>query len=187
MSELVIGNGITIKIRKSGRARQMRIAVHRDGTVRATRPTRMGLRNFLFFLEHHLPWIQEKVNYFSTLPQVVHAVRHSKTEKLRLHAQAKELAEHRLKYFNHAYGFAYNRISIRDQKTRWGSCSRSGNLNFNYRIALLPPHLADYVIVHELCHLDELNHSKNFWTLMARVIPNPKELRRSPHFEIKLY
>jgi len=84
----------------------------------------------------------------------------------------------RIGELNAGYNFSFNRIAIRNQKTRWGSCSKQKNLNFNYRVALLPAHLADYIIVHGLCHLQELNHSTNFWALVSRVIPNHQDLRR---------
>jgi len=69
-------------------------------------------------------------------------------------------------------------VSIRNQKTRWGSCSRQKNLSFSYRLFLLPPRFCDYVIVHELCHLKEMNHSPKFWALVARTFPDYKKLRR---------
>lgn len=76
------------------------------------------------------------------------------------------------------YGFIYNRIAIRAARSRWGSCSRKGNLNFNYVIASLPPALMDYVIVHELCHLAVFNHSPAFWEKVSEVLPNYRVLRR---------
>ncbi len=91
---------------------------------------------------------------------------------------AKEIAENRIIHFNQYYQFNIKRVTIKNQKTRWGSCSKKGNLNFNYKIALLPPAMADYVIVHELCHLGEFNHSKNFWNLVAKTIPNHKTIRK---------
>lgn len=91
--------------------------------------------------------------------------------------RAYELAVSRLEYFNTFYNFKYKNITIKNTVTRWGSCSRQGNLNFNYRITTLPSDLSDYIIVHELCHLGEFNHSKNFWSLVARTIPNYKLLR----------
>ncbi len=84
----------------------------------------------------------------------------------------------KLEKFNKYYNFKYNRISIRNQRTRWGSCSRKGNLNFSYKILFLPEHLSDYIIVHEICHLKEFNHSKNFWNLVAKTIPDYLEKRR---------
>ena len=88
------------------------------------------------------------------------------------------LAEERIAEFNKFYNFEFGKIRVKNQKSRWGSCSKKGNLNFNYRIALLPKDVADYIIVHELCHLGELNHSKNFWNLVAKTIPNHKEIRK---------
>jgi predicted metal-dependent hydrolase len=97
--------------------------------------------------------------------------------------QARQIATERLAHFNQFYNFTYGRISIRSQKTRWGSCSKRGNLNFNYRIALLPPHLADYIIVHELCHIGQFNHSRDFWNLVAKADPEYKAHRA----ELKKY
>jgi len=84
-------------------------------------------------------------------------------------------AHERIRHFNLSYGFAIGRITIRNQRSRWGSASKKGNLNFHYKIALLPPRLADYIIVHELCHLAEFNHSPRFWSLVAKMLPDHKE------------
>ena len=91
---------------------------------------------------------------------------------------AQNLVENKIGYFNDFYKFNVNKITIKNQKTRWGSCSRKGNLNFNYRLALLPEYLSDYIIVHELCHLGELNHSPKFWDLVAKTIPHYKKIKR---------
>ena len=92
--------------------------------------------------------------------------------------QARAFVLERIAHFNRTYRCAIRKVFIRNQKTRWGSCSKKGNLNFNYRIIALPPSIADYIIVHELCHLKEFNHSKRFWDLVARVIPEHKAIRR---------
>lgn len=98
--------------------------------------------------------------------------------------QARRFVKKRIEHFNKLYGFRVNNVFIKNQSTRWGSCSSRGNLNFNYRVMFLRQELADYLIVHELCHLGELNHSKRFWALVKRTIPNfvslNKELRRTP-------
>jgi predicted metal-dependent hydrolase len=88
------------------------------------------------------------------------------------------LVEERLRYFNKIYGAKIGRVSIRKQRTKWGSASSLGNLNFNYRIAFLPEELRDYIIVHELCHLLEPNHSRAFWAHVARVFPSHRALRK---------
>jgi predicted metal-dependent hydrolase len=86
--------------------------------------------------------------------------------------QARILVKSRLEYFNLYYKFPIKKIFIKNQRSRWGSCSSKGNLNFNYKIALLPPELADYLVVHELCHLGEFNHSSAFWALVAETLPD---------------
>ncbi|MEI6280835.1 MAG: M48 family metallopeptidase [bacterium] len=91
---------------------------------------------------------------------------------------ARALAHARVAYFNTFYNFPVRRISIRNTKTRWGSCSQKGNLNFNYKILFLPALMTDYIIVHELCHLKEFNHSQNFWDLVAKIIPEHKVIRK---------
>ena len=91
---------------------------------------------------------------------------------------ARALVHERINYFNEAYGFSFNKVSIKNTKSRWGSCSKKGNLNFNYRIMFLPPALADYLIVHELCHIGEFNHSLRFWNLVARAVPDYKNLQK---------
>ena len=87
-------------------------------------------------------------------------------------ASARQLVRQRLEYYNQFYGFKYNRVSIKNQRSRWGSCSRQGNLNFNYRLVNLPSELSDYIIVHELCHLQEMNHGPSFWNLVAQMVPD---------------
>ena len=75
-------------------------------------------------------------------------------------------------------GVSYGRVTIRMQRTRWGSCSSKGNLNFNVLLALAPPEVLDYVVVHELCHRKEMNHSPRFWAAVASVLPDYEVQRR---------
>ena len=74
--------------------------------------------------------------------------------------------------------FKYNNIKIRDQKTRWGSCSSKRNLNFNYRLIFLPRGLAEYIVIHEFCHLAHMNHSKEFWALVEKLSPDYKKHKK---------
>ncbi len=121
-------------------------------------------------------WISDKLRSFMPFRPIVRR-KNSRAEYLKHKESARQLVERRLPELNQVYNFAYKKIAIRNQKSSWGSCSSQGNLNFNYKIALLPPHLADYLMVHELCHLGEFNHSQKFWNLVARTIPDYKKLR----------
>lgn len=96
-------------------------------------------------------------------------------------AEIRELADkaltyipERVSYFAKLVGVDYGRITIRNQKTRWGSCSAKGNLNFNCLLMLAPPEVIDYVVVHELCHRKEMNHSNAFWSEVERILPDYK-------------
>lgn len=92
---------------------------------------------------------------------------------------ARALVLARVGYFNTFYRFAVGKVFIKNTKSRWGSCSERGNLNFNYKIVMLPSFVADYLIVHELCHLKEFNHGPAFWALVAQACPNYRECRRA--------
>jgi hypothetical protein len=87
----------------------------------------------------------------------------------------KQAFEERVAYHAQIMGITYGRISVRDQKTRWGSCSSKGNLNFNYRLYYMPQHLMDYVIIHELSHRRQMNHSNLFWAEVQKYCPNYKK------------
>lgn len=92
--------------------------------------------------------------------------------------QAKDYLPARTRQIAAALGFEYGRVRIKNQKTRWGSCSIKRNLNFNLRLMMAPPGAVDYVIIHELCHLAYMNHSKPFWNLVAKHCPNYEHWRR---------
>ncbi len=92
--------------------------------------------------------------------------------------QASTVFEERLTYCNASYNFTWASVAIKSQKTRWGSCSRQGNLNFNWRLLLAPPAILDYVVIHELCHLQEHNHAASFWALVERACPDYRDHRR---------
>ncbi len=102
----------------------------------------------------------------------------ARREYLKYKEAARSLVKNRLAYFNAFYQFKIGRVAIKNSRSRWGSASKKGNLNFNYKVALLPQDMADYVIVHELCHLREFNHSPKFWALVAQTVPNWRIIRK---------
>lgn len=165
---------ISYELRASRRARSLRLEISASGLV-VTKPWFVSGIFMEQFIKRQAAWIfknlskREKAEVF---PEI------EKSDLPVLKKRAAKLLIARLEFFNAGYQFKYKSISVRDQKTRWGSCSRQGALNFNYRLALLPEKLLDYVAVHELCHLKEMNHSKNFWLLVARTIPDYRERRK---------
>ena len=92
--------------------------------------------------------------------------------------RAKENIESRVKVFAAKIGESPNKVTIKAQKTRWGSCSSLGNLNFNWRLIMMPQKIIDYVVVHELCHLKEMNHSSAFWNRVEEIIPDYRNRRK---------
>ena len=102
----------------------------------------------------------------------------SNEEIHKLAEKALEYIPKRVSYFAKQIGVTYGKITIRNQKTRWGSCSSKGNLNFNCLLMLTPPEVIDYVVVHELCHRKEMNHSDAFWKEVETVLPDYREQKR---------
>ena len=102
----------------------------------------------------------------------------SKEELAKLTRLAKEILPIKVAYYARIMGVSYERIAIRHQKTRWGSCSSLGNLNFNCLLMLVPEAVQDYVVVHELAHRKEMNHSARFWAEVEKIIPDYKKHRK---------
>lgn len=171
------GKNIEYSLKRRKGSRSVRLAIYPDGAFVVTAPKWYPVYVIKKFLEEKADWIFEKLKHvdFEVLAD------NKKTES-KNYKEQKELARiiiaERLKFFNRYYNFEYNRVSIKNQKTCWGSCSRKKNLNFSYKVASLSEELRDYIVVHELCHLQELNHSARFWNLVAKVLPNYKMLRK---------
>lgn len=175
--EIILQNEpVAYTLRSSRRARRLRLSVYCDGSVTVTAPFSFKESAVEQFIREKAKWLLGKISFFRRL-----GFKPRRSFGRRDYAKYKEaarrLAGERVAHFNRLYGFSFNRINIKNQKSRWGSCSKKGNLNFNYKIALLPPALADYIVVHELCHLGEFNHSRRFWDLVARAVPDYARLR----------
>jgi len=168
---------IDCQIKKSRRAKNIRLSVRSDGSALLTIPWWAPKSLALKFLEEKKFWLVEKIK--NKQAELKINPKRTRKDYLENKESARKFVWGRLEHFNSFYNFEYKNIAIRDQKTRWGSCSRKKNLNFSYRIIFLPSELADYLIVHELCHLKEMNHSPRFWALVEKTISNYKLLRKS--------
>ncbi len=169
---------VEYELRRSKRAKHMRLAVYCGGSLVVTAPEKLNFTKIENFILEKTEWVLEKIGIMAKRGRNMVFTKFSKGEYKKLKNRALALAKIKVEKFNAVYGFKYNKIAIRNQKTRWGSCSKIGNLNYNYKIALIPEELADYIIVHELCHLKEFNHSKNFWNLVSLTIPDCRERRK---------
>ena len=168
---------ISYTLKKSKRAKRLRLAVYCDGSVVLTSPFGMQQSLIEKFLFDKRQWVLDKVHFFSTMDKK--AIRtFSQSDYVENKKKALAFVKERVAFYNEIYLFSFRHIFIKNQKTRWGSCSHKNNLNFNYKILFLPETLQDYIIVHELCHLKELNHSKKFWALVKKTIPDYKERRK---------
>ncbi len=168
---------IPYTIKYHARARRVVISVHASGEVVVTLPARASLERAETFVQSRMPWIIKTQEKLKRKFEGKTPLRQSRKEYTELKGKALVFIRERIAIYNKHYGFAFGRISIRMQKSRWGSCSRAGNLNFNYKLLDLPLEIADYIVVHELCHLKEMNHGPRFWALVAETVPEHKKLR----------
>lgn len=168
---------IAYSLKRSARARRLRLTLQAEGELCVTIPPRVSLEQVERLLREHADWILRQrarhlVRPRQVLPAIadVAAYRLYKTEALVRVKQYLALLETKEVLPRYT-------ITIKNHRTRWGSCSRVGSLNFNYRIALLPSELAEYIVVHEVCHLFEMNHSMRFWKRVEVFLPDYKERR----------
>lgn len=169
---------IEYNLRESARARCLRITIHSGGELSATLPRNFSLEQLENFLRQKTDWILRKINLAKKRKPSILLPKSSRRKYLKYKNQALKLAKFKIEELNKSYNFKHSRISIRNQKSRWGSCSRKGNINLNYRILYLPEVFLNYLVVHEICHLKEFNHSKKFWNLVAQTIPDYRNIRR---------
>lgn len=154
------------------RRKTISIQIQPNGEIQVRCPLRMREKDIRGFVESKSDWIA------SYLPKEPPKPQFTEQQLQELAEQAKRIIPGRVAYFAPLVGVNYGRITIRSQKTRWGSCSVKGNLNFNCLLMLTTPEVLDYVVVHELCHRKELNHSSAFWAEVERVLPDYKIHRK---------
>ena len=154
------------------RRKTVAIQIGKEGVI-VRAPMKLPAVMIHAFVESKRAWIEKKLAaQNSDLPGF------TQEQLEELTRQAKQKLPQKAAQYAPLLGVAYGRITIRHQKTRWGSCSGKKNLNFNCLLMLAPERVQDYVVVHELCHLLEMNHSSRFWALVEKTIPDYKESRR---------
>jgi predicted metal-dependent hydrolase len=156
--------------------RSIRLAVRSDGEIVVSAAKSVPVFIIERFVAQKQAWIEAQREKMRTRVRVAPVP--SASEYKQYKQAALELVKERVAHFSAIYGFVPKRVSVGNARTRWGSCSRRGALMFSYRIVFLSPELRDYLIVHELCHLKEFNHSVRFWALVGKAIPHWKMLRR---------
>lgn len=132
------------------------------------------VRNFLRALAGELPEVFPRPPVYRRVVRRARVARPTPVQR----QQAREIISARAAHWAGLLGVKYNRIAIKSQRSLWGSCSRKGNINFNWRLAAAPAQALDYVVIHELCHLREMNHSRKFWAHVAQACPDFKQHRR---------
>lgn len=159
--------------------RSLSITIDPDANLIVRAPRRMSDRTIAAFVASKRDWIEkhmEKVRKRAAKREEVPEF--TEEERKALTKKARKMILEKVAYYAPIVGVTYGRIAIRKQRTVWGSCSAKGNLNFNYLLAMMPDEVVDYVVVHELCHRKEMNHSPRFWAEVEKVIPDHKALRK---------
>lgn len=170
---------ISYVLKRSRRARRVRIIVYSTGAVVVVAPTLMSEGRIVNFVRDMQSWIiRKKIKSKTPLSNAnTSSIKTDHRDFIRHKKEALKILSERVIYLNQFYAFTYKKIIVKNQKTRWGSCSRKGTLSFNYRLAFMPDHIRDYVVIHELCHLRQFNHSRAFWDLVALKAPDYKKIR----------
>ena len=155
------------------------IQVKPDGKVLVRAPKWMRERDIESFVQEKRAWIEKHLMLVQERQARVEKVEPYTEEGLRaLTKKAREVITQKVRYYAPLVGVDYGRIAIRRQRSRWGSCSSKGNLNFNCLLVLLPEAVIDYVVVHELCHRKQMNHSVAFYRELERVFPEYRKWQK---------
>lgn len=154
------------------RRKTLAIEITPRGDVLVRAPNRMAKRDIQRFVESRRDWIED---HLSRIPKVEPL---TQEEHKTLIQSAKEILPQKAAFFAENMGVTFGRVTIRSQHTRWGSCSAAGNLSFNCLLMLAPEEVQNYVVVHELCHRKEMNHSPRFWAEVEKNLPDCRRQRQ---------
>ena len=172
--------------KESKRSKNVRIKINFAGKVEVVYPAKFLLGGKkaarLYaqkFVAQKSDWIEKQLAKISR-KNINPVLEIDSREHFLIHKeQALDFVTERVEFWNEKYGFKYNEIRVKKIKSNWGTCSSRKVLTFNYKILFLAPHVADYIVVHELCHLQEMNHSVRFWDLVKKEVPDARELHKN--------
>jgi predicted metal-dependent hydrolase len=150
------------------------LEVKPDGSILVRAPRRLSERAIREFVISKEPWLREKLRKIESRP-VLPPLTEAELHALKQQAQADLTG--RVRHFASLAGVTYGRITVRAQRSRWGSCSQAGNLNFNCLLMLAPPEIRDYIVIHELCHRKHMNHAPAFWAAVEALCPDYRKRR----------
>lgn len=171
---------LAYKIRRHPRAKYVRITIKPDATVVVSAPKRVSKKFIAEFVSDKESWIQSELKKLHLRAKQWEQPSGITQDSYQASKhRALKFVRERLRHYNDHYQFSYNKVSVKQMSSRWGSCSSEGNMSFHYRLLFLPLELADYVIVHELCHLTEMNHSHRFWNLVRQTVPNYRKYKKA--------
>lgn len=169
--------GARLLFARHPRARRYVIRVRDDGTIRVTIPRWGSRRGAERFVASERSWIDKQLLRAEQVRARPRPPEFAAEERHALVAHAKRELPPRLHELAATLGLVVSRVSIRNQRWRWGSCSRDGHICLNWRLVLMPRMVADYVMIHELMHLKRMDHSPRFWKLVDRACPSYREAR----------
>ena len=158
-----------VAVVRSDRAKYIRITIGPDQVVRLVIPRRGSVEKGRKFLRSKVPWIRKHLHRFERLERLEDAKENLPLSQISPQ-QAGAMLVARLEEMAQTHGLKYRKVSIKNQKTKWGSCSSKNNINLNINLAGLPEHLRDYVILHELVHTRFKNHGQQFWAELNRLL-----------------
>lgn len=170
LKQLVIEDiSLDVELERSSR-KTLSISVNQEGVLRVKAPLRMPNQEIERFIRQKTFWIYKQAKRMEMMKDSRAA--YTLEEENAYRERARRVLTDKTEYYKRLVGVDYGKIRIGDQKTRWGSCSSRGTISYSWRLILMPEEIQDYVVVHELCHRLEMNHSERFWKLVGGILPD---------------
>lgn len=169
---------IDYKLKRSGRAKRLRITIEKDASVLVVAPHWVGSSVIEKFVSEQRYWIERQVLRWKSKVKLLEPSGVVQGSYEACKSRSIKFVKGRVKHYAVLYGFEYNKIRVKQTTSQWGSCSADKNLSFTYKLLFLPEELADYVVVHELCHTRYMSHGQRFWGMVRGILPDYRERQK---------